>query len=97
MEINIIIRKVIKNISLNMQHGVKLDFISYISHNYLFFCLCKNVEITIKELKTRYLIFIVKQKDYNLILDLLFLNLIKFSQKYKSNNIFSIITHFYIQ
>lgn len=39
----------------------------------------------------------IKQRDYNYILDQLFLNSVKFSQKYKSDSIFSIIIYLYTQ
>lgn len=37
--------------------------------------------------------FVIKHKDHKLVLDLLFLILIKFSEKYKPNDIFNIIIY----
>lgn len=57
--------------------------------------LYKNVEIAITRFMIRYLIFVIKIKDYNLVLNQLYLKFIKFYQKYKSDKIFSSITHFH--
>lgn len=80
-----------------MQCDLKLELIFYTSHNYFFLCLCEDIEIAIKGLKIRHLIFIVEQRDHYLILSQLFLNLVKFSQKYKPDSIFETITHLYTQ
>lgn len=45
----------------------------------------------------RYPIFVIKHRDYDLILGQVFLNLIKFSQEFKLNGIFSIIMHLQTQ
>lgn len=97
LEINIITRKVMEDASLPMQRGSKLGLISHTGHICLFPDLCKGVKIAIKGLKTRYPIFMFKQGDYDLVLGQLFLNLVKFSQKYKPNGIFGTITHLYTE
>lgn len=48
-------------------------------------------------LKTKHLIFFIKHQNHKLILGLLFLNLVKFSQKYKLDSIFDTITYLYTQ
>lgn len=77
--INVITKKVIKDIDLSMQCSLKLELVFYNNHSFLFFSFYKNVEIAIKELKIRYPIFVIEQRDYNLVLGQLFLNLVKFS------------------
>lgn len=57
-----------------------------------FFGLCKDIKIAIKELKIKYPIFMVKQRNYNLILSQSFLNLIKYSQEYKSSDILTLLS-----
>lgn len=61
-----------------------------------FFCLYKDVEIAIKTLKIRHSIFVIKTKNQDLVLEQIFLNFIKFIQKYRFNQIFGTITNFYI-
>ena len=80
-----------EDIGLAMQRNLKLKLISHTSHSYFFFSLCKDVEVTMKKLKTRHPIFVIKHKDYDLIISQFFLNLVKFNQKYKLNGIFSTI------
>lgn len=92
-EINVITKKVIEDASLAMQHGPKLELLSHTSHSYTFHGLCKDVKVTIERLKTRYPIFVAKYGDYDLVLGQPFLNLVKFSKKYKLDSIFGIITH----
>lgn len=84
-----------KNTGLAMQRGPKLKLVSHTGYRRPFFSLCKNVEITIGGLKTRYPIFVVEQGNHDLILDQSFLNLIKFSQEYKLHGIFGTITYPY--
>lgn len=86
-----------ENAGLAIQRGLKLDLVSHIGYNCFFLDLCKDVEIVIEGLKKRHLIFVVEQGDYDLVLGQLFLNLAKFSQKYKLDGIFSTITYPYTQ
>lgn len=60
-KINIIIRKIIKTISLTKYYNLKLELIFYINHNH-YFILYGNVKVVIKGLKTWYSIFIIKTK-----------------------------------
>lgn len=46
-----------------------------------------------KRLKIRHSIFIMETRNYNLVLEQLFLNLVKFSQEYKPDRIFGTIIH----
>lgn len=78
-----------------IQYSSKLELVSHTSHSRHFLSFCENVEIGIGGLKTKHPIFIVEQRDYDLVLGQSFLNLIKFSQKYKPNSIFDIITYLY--
>lgn len=78
-KINVIIQKVIEDIGLIMQCSLKLKLIFYINHNFSLLDFYKNVKITMKKLKIKYSIFIIKHKNYNLVLGKLFSNLIKFS------------------
>lgn len=84
-----------ENAGLAMQYGPKLELISYIDHSRPFFSLCKNIKIVIKKLKTKHLIFLVKQRNHDLVLGQLFLYLIKFSQEYKPDSIFDTIIYLY--
>lgn len=72
-------RKVIENASLAMQRGSKLELVSHIDHSHFFLGFYENIQVIIRGLKTRYLIFIVELGDHDLVLDQLFLNLVKFS------------------
>lgn len=94
--INVMTWKVMEDVDLAMQQSRKLELVSHTSHNYLFLGLCEDVEATIGGLKTRHPIFIVGYRDYNLVLDQSFLNVIKFSQEYKSDRIFGTIMHLQI-
>lgn len=46
----------------------KLELVLYISYNRSFLGLYKDVEVVINSLKTRYLIFVIKIEDYDLVL-----------------------------
>lgn len=72
-------RKVIENASLAMQRGSKLELVSHIDHSHFFLGFYENIQVIIRGVKTRYLIFIVELGDHDLVLDQLFLNLVKFS------------------
>lgn len=95
MEINVIIRKVIEDASLAMQHSLKLELVSHTGYNRHFIGFCENIEVAIGGLKTRHPIFVVETKDHDLVLRQPFLNSIKFSQEYRLDGIFSTITHLY--
>lgn len=85
------------NVRLVMWHGKKLKLLSHNSYSYSFLDWCEDVEVAIEKLKIKYPIFIIEYEDHNLVLGQLFLNLIKFNQKYKLDRIFSIITHLQTQ
>lgn len=72
-------KKIIEDRSLAMQHSLKLKLISYTNYKCLFFSFYEDVKTIIKELKTKYLIFMIEQRNYNLVLSQYFLNLIKFN------------------
>lgn len=92
-KIKIIMQKVMKNVGLALWQCFKLKFIFYIYYSYYFFCFCKDNEVAIGGWKAKHLIFAIKYRDYDLVLELLRLNLIKLSQKYKPNNIFNSIIY----
>lgn len=96
IEINVIIKELIEDINLAIRRGLKLELISYMGHNLPFLRLCEDIEIAIREVKIRYLIFVIEAGDYDLVLNQLFLNSVKFSQKYKLNEIFGTITYLHI-
>lgn len=56
-----------------MQYNFNLKLVLHISNSCSFFGLCEDVKVAIKRLKTRYQIFVIKQKNYNLVLGQLFL------------------------
>lgn len=68
-----------ENIRLTMQRGPKLELISYTNYSRPFLILCKDIEVVIGGFKTRYPIFVVETRDYNLVLRQPFLNSVKFS------------------
>lgn len=92
-EINVMTCEAMEDAGLAMQRGPKLELVSHISHSRLFLGLCENVEVVIGRLKTRHPIFVVEHRDYDLVLGQLFLNSVKFSQKYKPDRIFGTMTH----
>lgn len=95
-EINIMIRKLIKDVNLAIKQRPKLELVSHIGYSHPFFGLCKNMKVAIKRLKTRHPISVVEAGNYDLVLGQLFLNSVKFSQEYKPDKIFNIITHLHI-
>lgn len=78
-KINIITRKVIKDARLVIKQGSKLELVLYMGYSRLFLNLCKDIEVVISGLKTKYSIFIIELRDYDLVLEQLFLNIIKFN------------------
>lgn len=90
-------KEVIKDAGLAIRPSLKLELVSHTGHSRSFFGLCEDVEITIRGLKIRHPIFIVEQKNHNLVFSQLFLNLVKFSQEYKPDSIFGTIIHLYTQ
>ena len=95
-EINIMIRELMEEANLAMRKGPKLELVSYTGHSQLFLGLCENVEVVIGGLKIRHSIFGLEARDHDLVLSQPFLNSMKFSQKYKPDGIFGIITHLYM-
>lgn len=92
-EINVMIRKLIKNTNLAMRQGLRLELVSYLEHNHLFLNFCDDLKVAIRGLKIRHPIFVIEARDHDLVLNHLFLNSVKLSQKYKPNKIFGSITH----
>lgn len=92
-KIYFIIWEVIENARLVVYYGLKLELISYASHNWSFLGLFEDVEVAIGGLKIRNPIFDIKHRDYDLILGHSLPNLIKFSKRHKLNAIFDIIMH----
>lgn len=68
-----------KDVGLAMQRSLKLELISYIGYNFFFLGFCKNIEVVIGELKIKHLIFDVEIRNYDLMLEQSFLNLVRFS------------------
>ena len=81
-EINVMTCEIIKNIGLAMSKNLKLELISHTNHSCPFLIFYKDVKLTISGLKTRHPIFVVKYRDYDLVLSRLFLKSVKFSQEY---------------
>lgn len=79
-----------------MREGPKLELVFHNGHSHFFLSFYEDVEVVIEGFKMRYPIFVIKASDHNIVLSQYFLNFIKFSQKYKLDRIFSIITHLYI-
>lgn len=67
IKINIIFKKLMKNIYLAIKQKSKLKLVSYIRYNYLFFGFCKKIQIVIKDLKIKYPIFVIKIRDYDVL------------------------------
>lgn len=80
-----------------MRKKPKFELILHTGHSQSFLGLYKDNKIAIKGLKTRYSIFVVEARNYNLVLGQLFHNITKFNQDYKPNVIFSFIIHFQAQ
>lgn len=68
-EIKVIIKGVIENARVAIKQRSKLELNLHTCYNKLFLGLCKDIKVAIKGLKTRYLMFVIKIKDYNLILE----------------------------
>lgn len=97
IKINIITHKTMKDAGLAIWRGPKLELVFYIGYSRFFLGLWEDVEIVIERLKIRHPIFIIEHGDYELVLGQTFLNLVKFSEKYKPDGIFGTITHPYTQ
>lgn len=93
IKINVIIRELIKNTNLAINKGLKLELVLYMGYNRLFLVIYENIEIAIKEFQIRHIIFVIEIGDYDLVLGQLFLNFMKFNQKYKLDKIYDIITY----
>lgn len=72
IKINVMIRKLIKDVNLAIKQGPKLELVFYTGHNHFFLGFCEDVEVAIKGLKTRHQIFVLKAGDYDLVLGQLF-------------------------
>lgn len=92
-EINLIIKELIKNAGLAMRCGAKLELVFHTDHSHSFPSLCEDVEVAIEDLKIRYPIFVIETGNHDLIFGQSFLNLVKFSQEYKSDRNFGTITY----
>lgn len=93
IEINVITEEIMEGGGLAIRQGSKLELVSHTGHNRLFLGLCEDVEFAIGDLKTRHPIFVVKAGDHNLVIGELLFNTVKFSQDYKSDEVFSSIIH----
>ena len=96
-KINVMTQKVMEDAGLAMRRDPKLELVSYTGHSRSYLGFCKDIEVAIGGLKTRYPIFVIKHRDYDLVLGQLFLNSVKFSKEYKPDSIFDIITHLQTQ
>lgn len=92
VEINVMNKEVIEDISLAVRQGPKLELISHTVHSYPFHSLCKDVEVVIEGLKMRHPIFIVQYGNHNLVFDAPFLNSVS-SAKNISLMVFLILLH----
>lgn len=89
-------RKLIDDINLTMRRGLKLELVSYTEHSCFLLGFYENIDVVIGGFKIRYSIFVFEVGDHNLVLGKVFLNSLKFSQKYKPEEIFDIITHLHM-
>lgn len=90
-------KKVKEDSNLAMRWGLKLELVSHTDHSRSILGLCKDVKIAIRRLKTKHPISMVEAEDYDLVWGKLFLNSVKFIQKYKPDKVFGTITHLFIQ
>ena len=97
VEINFMTRQVMEDEGFALRLGPKLELISHTGHSCPFLGLCKDVKVAIRGLRTKQPIFVVENRDHDLVLGQPFLNSVKFSQEYKPDGIFSTITHIYSQ
>lgn len=79
-----------------MKQRTKVELISHMDHSWVFSSLCESIKVIIERFKINHPIFIVDTRDYDLIIGQLFLNVIKFSEKYELDRIFNILMHLYI-
>lgn len=91
-EINIMTKKIMEDAGLAMEQGPTLELVSLTDHSWLFPGFCEDIEVVVKGLKIKHLIFVVKYRDNNLVFRQPFLNAIKFYQDYKPKNVFCTIT-----
>lgn len=90
-KINVMTKGVMENAELAIKEGPKLELVLHTGHNRPFLGLCKDIKVAISGLKIRHPIFMIETRDYNLVLEQLFLNAIKFSQNCKQDGVFSSI------
>lgn len=55
-----------------------LELVSHSDQSQLFLSFYKDIQFAIRRFKTRHLIFVIKTKNYNIVLRLFFLNFIIF-------------------
>lgn len=67
-KINVMTRKVMKNIGLVMRKGFKLDLMSNTGHKRIFLRLYEDVKVIMGKLKLEYLIFVIKHGNHNMVL-----------------------------
>lgn len=96
VEINIMTRKLIEIVNLDIRQRLKLELVSNTDYSGFFFGFCEDIEIVLEEFKTRHLIFVIEAGDHDLVLGQFFLNSVKFSQKYKLDRIYDTIIYLYI-
>lgn len=86
-----------KDTSLVIKRGPKLEFVSHTHHSHLLLGFCKDVKFAIRELKTRNPMFVMEYMTYNWILGQHFLNSVKFTQEHRLDDILDTITHLQTQ
>ncbi len=67
-----------KDANLVMKQGLKLELVSHTDHKLSFIGSCKNVEIAIGGLKTKYSGYVVETGDHDFVLSQYLLNSVKF-------------------
>lgn len=82
-----------KDTSLAIRRGSKLEFVLYTGHSRHFRGFHEDVKFAIRGLTSRHLIIVDENEDHDLVLGQAFLNSIRFGYEYKLYRIFDTITH----
>jgi hypothetical protein len=93
-KINVMIKKLMNKTKIIMRFKSRFRLIFHIEHDMNFDEMCDDVELNIKELKTRHHIFVIAHANHQLVLDQFFLTDLSANYDYRLDEVYVVFINF---
>ncbi len=94
VEINVMTKRLMNKVDIIMRSDLRLRLIFHIEHDMNFDDVCNDVQLNIKEMKTRHHVFVVVHVDHQLVLRQSFLIDFSVNYDYRLDEVYAVFINF---